>query len=236
MVVLFMVSMILVCLIADYFVQRRQARLAGVLSTEQKPHAPLPVTGNQPDFYLPEGVFVSLGHLWNVLLPSGKFKIGVDQFVTKTLGPVDNITIAQVGRKIEKGDTLFTISQGDKVLNFKSPASGVIENINQELVDNPGHLGAGSFNKTWALEIKPQNIKQHIGSLYIADKARDWMKSEINRLREFLNQVATLPQVAPTALDGGLPTENIMNKMDKDVWNKFEREFLTQSDLPEEGS
>jgi len=236
MVVLFMVSMILLCIIADYFVQRRQASLAGNLSTEQKPNAPLSVTENQSDFYLPEGVFVSLGHLWNVLLPSGRFKIGVDQFVAKTLGPVDNITIAQQGQKIEKGDTLFTISQGDKNLNFKSPVSGIIENINQELVGNPAHLGSGVFNKTWALEIKPQNIIQHIGSMYIADKARDWMKGEVKRLREFLNQVATLPELAPTALDGGLPTEGIMHKMDKDVWNKFEREFLSQSDLPGEGS
>ncbi|MBN2412990.1 glycine cleavage system protein H [candidate division KSB1 bacterium] len=236
MVVLFIVSMILVCIIADYFVQRRQTRLAENVSTEKITEKPLSVLNNNPDFNLPEGVFVSLGHLWNLLLPSGKFKIGIDQFVTKTLGPVDKITLAQQGQKVEKGDTLITLSQGDKVLTFKSPVNGIIEYVNQELLDNPKYLKSSSLNKAWALEIKPQNVLQYIKSMYIADIAREWMMSEMKRLKEFLNQVAAQNELVPMAQDGGLPIEGVMQKMDKDAWNMFESEFLSQSGLKVEGS
>jgi len=228
MVVLFIVSMILICLIADYFVQRRQARLALNVSTQENSKRLLFSSNNyNSNFHLPEGVFVSVGHLWNVLLPSGKFKIGVDQFITKALGPIDKITLPQSGQKIEKGDTLITLTQGDKVLTFKSHVSGIIEYINQELLENPYNIGTRSINNGWALEIKPRNILQLIKSMYVADKAREWMLSELERFKEFLNQLSTQHELVPTAQDGGLPIEGVMQKMDKDVWNKFESEFLT---------
>ena len=144
-------------------------------------------------------------------------------------GPVLWLNGAVHGDEIKKGETLFTIHQGNKSIRIKSHINGVVERVNSDVVSNPALLSEDSLNNSWAVEVKPRNIINDIGNLFLSEKANNWMKNELTRLRDFLNQNQPAEGLLATSQDGGIPVEGIMENYDRDLWLQFEKEFLASS-------
>jgi hypothetical protein len=79
----------------------------------------------------------------------------------------------------------------------------------------------------WVCSISPKNLAANLKLLRIADEAKAWLKSEVERFQEFF---AARP-LENTALgqvlqDGGLPTGGVLELMDDETWKLFGEEFL----------
>ncbi len=231
MTVLIIIALVLLSLIIDFFVQhQQQRRTANALAYSPKGYA-VPKSGAQvyglDEHLLPDGVFTSSGHLWGVLTPSGKLRIGVDQLVTKMVGSIDNILLPQRGQQIAKGSTLLQIKQGKRTMQLQSPCDGIIEEINSDLLNRPDMLNAGPLGNAWAIAMKPNGVARTLKSLLIGEEAHDWIKQEIKRLREFLSSASLQPALAQTLQDGGLPADGVLQQLDDHAWEKFQQEFLS---------
>ncbi len=231
MTVLIIIALVLISLMVDFFVQHYQQRKTANATDYSTEGGAVPqgVTSAHgfDEHFLPDGVFASGGHLWGVLTPSGRLRIGVDRMVTKILGPIDDVRLPQSGQQIAKGDPLMQIKQGKRTLRLQSPCDGVIEEINSDLLTKPEMLNSKSLGNAWAIAVRPNGLARTLKSLLVGEEAHDWIKQEIKRLREFLSSASPQPALAQTLQDGGLPAEGVLQQLDDQAWERFQQEFLS---------
>ena len=236
MVALFVVTTIIVFLIIDYFVQRAEERKAAL--------APAAQVSTKARFVIPKGYFFGKGHTWVELLSNGSTRIGPDDFVQKILGPIDQVNVIPVNNEVAKGEKLFTIRQGGKVMSFRAPISGRIAAFNDELTHFPDMIKKEPYKAGWVVMIEPTDLAGEIKQLSIGNEAAQWLKEEIKRFRNFITEqtaaIAGSPSLVPTGrnafgtgvtlMDGGIPVNDVMEHSPQEVWQMFENDFLASKD------
>ncbi len=228
MVALFVVATIIVFFVIDYFVQRAEKRKAALSPAAQVPP--------KPKFVIPKGYFFGKGHTWVELLPDGTTRIGLDDFVQKILGSVDRVRVAPLDGKIARGEKIFSVEQGTKVMSFRAPISGRVVAVNDELVHFPDMVKKEPYKAGWVVAIEPSDLAVEIKQLSIGSEAAQWLKEEIKRFRNFITAQMSLlagsgsPALAGTTLmDGGLPVNDVMERSPQEVWEMFENDFLASA-------
>jgi glycine cleavage system H protein len=215
-------------LIVDVILRKvRAAKAVPVAHISPKPSVELGL--NYEELAIPEGVFFHRGHTWAGVDLSGKIKVGLDDFTQKIFGRIDGVKLRKVGDNVAKGEKLFTVKQGGRQAEFRSPIDGVISAINEDVVNNPKLIKENPYEKGWIYAIKPSNLARDIKSLIVAEDARNWIKREVQRFKEFINGQFVQDKVLGKVLaDGGVPVEGIMEHMDDLSWMKLQEEFLTR--------
>ncbi len=219
MTVLFFVATILFFLSLDWVVQRfkkEKAAEPGLVA-----HAGL----QSNPLRIPEGIFFARSHTWLNLFPSGKIRLGVDDFVG-TLMENPKIEFAlKPGDRVEKGDPLLTLEEGDRRITIRSPLAGEIIALNENLVKSPGIMREKLFSDGWAYSIRPRRLEE-LRSMLIGEESRSWMFNEFGRLRDLLAGVSPA-SLAPAALqDGGAPAPGLLKYLDRGKLQEFEEQFL----------
>jgi glycine cleavage system H protein len=178
---------------------------------------------------IPQGLFFSNNHTWTYLKKSGLASIGIDDFLLKTLGEFKVINLYQSGDKIKKGDIISEIHQNGKLLKIKSPISGEIQEMNDEIIESHELINQNPYESGWFYEIKPLNWVEETNSYYLGDKAKSWIKKEIDRLKDFISisigKHSTEPSMV-TLQEGGELRANPLAELHKETWNDFQEEFL----------
>ena len=230
MAAIFMVFLFLMFLVTDIIVRKIQAaRAMAPAKVLAENDLKIPFGLKVADLALPGGLFFHQGHTWAGIDVSGKIKIGLDDFAQNVLGRIDKIKLHKVGDTISQGETVFTIEQGKRKAEFNAPVDGVISAINKEVFTNPELLKNNPYEKGWIYSIKPSNLAQNIKSLSVAEEAKNWLKKEVIRFKEFISEQFVEDKVLGTTMaDGGMPVEGIMEYMDDFSWMKMQEEFLAK--------
>jgi len=229
MVALFVLLTIAVFVLIDFFVQRAARRREAPALQAERPSL-------LDRFVVPKGYFLSRAHAWIEVLASGKTRIGIDDFVQKLVGAIDSVSLVPVGSTVRKGQTLVTLRQGGRSLTIPSPLSGTVKEINQSLLEDAASVNTDPYGSGWIAVIEPSALGSELPSAAISGGAVTWLRSEIARFRDFINEYALRSDAEPrlagaTLLDGGVPVAGILGMTDNRTWERFEREFLvTQED------
>ncbi len=233
MVALFVIATISLFLVVDYFVYRARKR-KGLSSREVD-------AGLKSRFVIPKGYFIGKGHTWVELLPNGTTRIGLDDFVQKIVGPMDGIRTIPSGSTVARGQRLFSVNQGEKTLSFYSPISGRVISVNDELVQHPGSARKEPYKSGWVVAVEPADLSRELKQLSIGREAAERIKREVKRFRDFIasqsapgNRDSTAVAAGVTLLDGGVPVNDVLEHSTQEMWNKFEHDFLCESDLSTE--
>jgi glycine cleavage system H protein len=217
MTVLLVVATIVFFLSVDWIVQRMKEKK----SVEAAPLAP----AKAYPMRIPEGVFFAKSHTWLNLFPSGRVRLGIDDFVGSALDDPEVSFMRAVGEIVEKGDPLLVLSEGERRLTVRSPISGEIVSINPDLEKNPGLMRETLFSSGWAYTIQPKRAEE-LRSLMLGEESRTWMSKEFGRLRDLLAGGGAQGALAPALQDGGAPVTGVLRHLDAPAWKKFEDEFL----------
>ena len=228
MAALFMVFLLVAFLVTDIIYRRVVSkRLTKTAPLTEK--IPIPLDLQLEKLALPGGLFFHQGHTWAKLETSGNIKIGLDDFIQKIIGRIDSIKPKKVGDSIFQGDKIFTIKQGKRKAEFNSPVDGVIDSINEEIINNPKGIKENPYDMSWIYSIKPTNLPSNIKSLSVAEDALAWLKKEVQKFREFIaEQFVEDKMLGKTLADGGVPVEGVMEHMDDFSWMKLQEEFLAK--------
>lgn len=226
MVALFVILTIVVCVMADSVVQWAKAKKEGA----QAPDRLVPAYAFE-DVSAPAGVFLDPGHTWLHLTHSGTAHVGVDGFAQKVMGRIDGVELPAVGDEVRRGDKLFAIRQGDRIAVFNAPIDGVVKAVDEALARHPEAINADPYAMGWICSLSPKNLAANLKRLRVAEEAKSWLKSEVERFQEFfaarpLENMA-LGQVLQ---DGGQPTGGVLELMDDETWNLFAEQFLRADD------
>jgi len=225
MVLLLVLASVLVFVLIDLLILRPRRRKEALAPKRAKPAV-------ADNFQVPRGHFLSRGHSWLELRHDGTVRIGIDDFVQKLVGPIDALSLAPLQSKIRKGETLVTIRQAKRSLSLPSPVSGRILSLNTSVVGKPSLVNDDPYTDGWIAVIEPSNLSSELTATTIADGAVQWLKNEVSRFRNFIQDAVSRPDRAlvlsgETLLDGGTPVEGVLRMTDNATWRSFEEEFLS---------
>jgi len=130
---------------------------------------------------VPAGAFISPQHAWARIELNGAVRIGLDDLVRKIFRQVDAVGLPEPGRKIARGETLFSLTYGDYSLDIPSPISGHVISVNSEHAEHPEWLAIKPFELSWMCRIEPSNLAAELPSLKIGHDAIDWYQGELDR-------------------------------------------------------
>jgi CheY-like chemotaxis protein/glycine cleavage system H lipoate-binding protein len=155
---------------------------------------------------VPAGAFISPQHAWARIELNGAVRIGLDDLIRKIFRHVDSITLPETGRKIARGETLFSITYGDYSLNIPSPISGTVISVNSEHAEHPEWLAIKPFELSWMCRVEPSNLAAELPGLKIGHDAIDWYQAELDRYSQLArNGGADATAVALGEPDNGGP-------------------------------
>jgi len=144
------------------------------------------------DFSIPGGIFVSAGHTWASVGQDGNVKIGMDDFAKKTIGKISEIELPNLGMKLEKGQTLFNIKQGNRSIPFKSPVSGKISKVNSKLNNHLDQLDNSVYDNNWMCMIDADDLDSEVSGLKIGKSAVTYYLEEIERYQNYFKDVRNM--------------------------------------------
>jgi CheY-like chemotaxis protein len=136
------------------------------------------------EFAIPGGIFISKNHCWAGINQEGTVQVGVDDFATKVIGNINDIDLPNLGMKITKGQTAFSIKQGHRSISFKSPISGQITKVNHDLLDNLEVLKISPYENNWICTIDAEYLDNELKELQIGNAAVTQYQKDIEDYQE----------------------------------------------------
>lgn len=210
-------------LIIDYFVLRAEKKLHPAFIKNYS--VTDSVAFNNLSVKVPADIFISKGHTWAEPDKNGFIKVGVDEFITKSLGDFVITNTAQNGILVNEGDPVIEAKLGKKKIIFRSPVSGKVVLQNHDL---PGKKITDPFGEDWGVIIKPENFHSHTEKLKINEEVIEWMKSELRRFKIYLEDRLSNPQLAGvTMFDGGHIVPGVVSHLDDESIEKYQKDFLS---------
>jgi len=88
--------------------------------------------------------------------------IGISPQAVDMLGDVKNLELSaggRVGMLIRQGQVVFSMESVKSVSDYESPISGLVMEVNQDLIDAPEKVNINRDN-VWILKIKPDDRAQ----------------------------------------------------------------------------
>jgi len=114
MTVLFVIATIVAFLGIDWFIQRRKERLAATTTAVPEQPKSNPVR-------LPAGIFFAPSHTWLNLFPSGKIRLGIDDFISRLLTRPEIVMLKRANDQVKKGERGITPIDEDHLLTMALP-------------------------------------------------------------------------------------------------------------------
>jgi CheY-like chemotaxis protein/glycine cleavage system H lipoate-binding protein len=182
------------------------------------------VASATPEFQIPGGVFISEGHCWANVNEEGTVKVGLDDFAKKIIGKIDSIGLPNLGMAVKKGQSLFTINQGQKSISFKSPISGKVKEVNKFINQELDQLNMTPYDINWVCEIDADELDSELSSLKIGKAAVSFYQDDIERLQELKKKLKTGKEAELEP--AGVIFAGEMEKLDDINWRRFAEEFF----------
>jgi CheY-like chemotaxis protein len=171
---------------------------------------------------VPAGAFVSPQHAWARIELNGAVRIGLDDLIRKLFTRIDNVELPAPGKKIAKGDTLFSVTYGEFSLDMPSPLSGTVISVNAEHEEHPEWLAIKPFELSWMCRLEPSSLAAELPGLRIGHDAVDWYQEELDRYSELVRNRGEAASVD----DSDQPGEGESNADRLDVLVRFSEPFL----------
>ncbi len=111
-------------------------------------------------FRLPStGFYFNENDVW-VYIVGNKARVGVTDYVQKSLSDIMFFTPPAVGSEVEQFGELGCIESGKAVFEIISPVSGKVTSINDKLVSFPEWINENPYEKGWIVELELTELEE----------------------------------------------------------------------------
>lgn len=134
------------------------------------------IDGNE----FPEDLYYHRDHMW-VKIEEGKARVGYNDWAQEAAGKLVNLSTRKVGRSVKAGKTLGTVESGKWVGPLKTPLSGEIVELNEEVLKTPSIINDDPYGRGWIALLAPSDLDAEMGELIKgADKdiLEAWLSEE----------------------------------------------------------
>ncbi len=113
---------------------------------------------------VPENLRYSSDHEW--ASPSGAaVRVGITDYAQDALGDVVYVDLPEVGTHLDQGTPFGEVESTKSVSDLYAPVSGVVAEVNVDLVDAPERLNEDPYGEGWICVITPDDPSQVDGML-----------------------------------------------------------------------
>jgi glycine cleavage system H protein len=154
--------------------------------------------------------------------------IGIDDLAQSALGPVEEIELPTLGTRVRRGQLLFRLRHGRRVLSTRAPLSGEVVALNPVLGFDPGRVNAAPFGAGWLVRLRGKELRRESRALLRGARAQQWFRHEVDRLVGSLGAA----EAVPTLPDGGLVVGELHRHVDDDDWERLRASFFEQTVTP----
>ncbi len=109
-----------------------------------------------------EGLLYSESHEW-VRVDGGYAYIGITDYAQQALGAISYVEMPDEGDEFARGDEFGAVESVKAASNLYCPVSGVVSQINEELVDAPELLNQDAF-ANWIIKVE-LDASSHVDEL-----------------------------------------------------------------------
>ncbi len=102
---------------------------------------------------VPEDLKYSRDHEW-VLIEGNIATVGVTDHAQAQLGDVVFIELPEEEDDVTKGESFGTVESTKAVADLYAPASGVVIEVNNDLLDNPETVNQDPYGDAWMIKIE----------------------------------------------------------------------------------
>jgi glycine cleavage system H lipoate-binding protein len=165
---------------------------------------------------MPDWLRYSANHMWLDVTDDGVCHIGIDAFLSRTLGSIDRISyVWQKGR--HRPTAILTVGGADLELVFPNPL--LLTNCNLYLRADPSRVTAEPYTAGWLFEGRPE--EETLANLVAGAAAREWMEHEQRRMNDFLQQEEGV------AADGGTFAPGVIRELERERALALFHEFFS---------
>ncbi|MCU1463080.1 MAG: gcvH [Acidimicrobiales bacterium] len=93
-------------------------------------------------------------HEWARADDAGRVRVGITDYAQDALGDVVFVQLPEVGATVAAGGSLGEVESTKSVSDIYAPISGVVAEINAELVDAPQRLNDDPYGDGWICVIE----------------------------------------------------------------------------------
>jgi glycine cleavage system H lipoate-binding protein len=191
-------------------------------------------TLNEQTFEIPNGLYFDKSHTWIFMEKDGQVKIGIDDFIPKVTGRFTRIVMKNPGDTVKRKEPVVQLIQHGKQISIYSPVSGTITDINEDLVTSPDNINNSPYEDGWIYQVEPSNWLRESGFFKLGLQYREWIKSELNRLKDFVacsHNLQLVPNAAVAFQEGGEITAQPLKEMSPELWEDFQTYFIDTADM-----
>jgi CheY-like chemotaxis protein len=183
-------------------------------------------SGTQHEFNVPAGIFVSRNHTWVNVEMNGTARVGIDDFVRKTISKIDAVVLPKLNKEIKKGELLFSLKYNSNTIDISSPISGKVTLVNTEQLEHPELIALNPFELSWMCCIEPSNLSEELRSLKIGADSINWYREEVDKYTEIVKGAEK--ESRQVAAPGTGDDEAWKQKAEENVLAKFAQTFLAK--------
>jgi glycine cleavage system H protein len=103
-------------------------------------------------------------HEW-ARLEDGRLRVGITDYAQDALGDVVYVQLPEPGQRVEAASPLGEVESTKSVSEIFAPVSGVVVEVNSELVDSPEKLNEDPYGEGWICLIEPADLADYDGLL-----------------------------------------------------------------------
>ena len=118
----------------------------------------------------PEEIKYSKEHIW-VRIEKDSAVIGITDFAQEELGLISGIELPEEGDEVEQDDSFGSLEARKTVAELYAPFSGIVRNVNHELLDNPGLINDDPYDSCWLVEVSLDETDELKGLMSAEDYA-----------------------------------------------------------------
>ena len=174
---------------------------------------------------LPQGIFLHQGHSWALPSIDGRVKIGLDEFLSQSVGNFDRIDLPLIGSEVEQGSTLATVWKHGKAINIPAPVSGAVQAVNLSLTSSLLPLSNDPYGAGWLAFLTPHDTQESFQGLKAGAEANTWMQRETARFVDFMSQRLRGGVVGMVLPDGAHPVVGAASELNETDWRAFASGF-----------
>lgn len=173
-------------------------------------------------FAMPAHYYFHRGHAWARVEYGGRVRIGLDDFITRLLGPLDQVELPALGRTLGQGEPGMGLAREGHQAKVLSPLQGVVVAVNPEIKSRARLANERPYGGGWLCMVQPTRLAGDLHNLMRNSEAENWLGSEANRLGDMVAE-QTRFRLAAT---GGRMVADIYGEVPGLEWKRIVNEFL----------
>ena len=118
-------------------------------------------------------------HTWVRLEDGGNVTLGMTDVAQNLAGPILHARPKRVGSVRRRGKSVATVESSKWVGPVKSPISGEVVEINEELAKDPKVINRSPYKAGWIVRMKPSSLEDDVKSLLTGEAAVDAYRERI---------------------------------------------------------